>query len=448
VPIITQTKSQIPEPITGQTIEKRVIPTREIMDVNKIENLFLPYNLERSCYNAYRIYNLFEKMLPTTGHIAVLVATALASMCVTMDRQFNLGIGALVGQGKTTILKQFCTIPFVNYISRTTYADYMLMYCGKFLKSKGRKLPYGVRYDKRARWDNGGNLDTSEAQDCITNRFDIITDGETIFRQSESSLKQFLQFLQSIIEQGWYRGGDQYSGHYVIGDPTHRVKHGVILACTLTDFEKQVLTDIGWNSRSVLVVWRNTESENNYVRYGVRHNFVADEPEFFFEVKNLLQHLSPSNIVEIDYENDEVADKIEETENMLKNIRLEVPGIRATKDVKRILKAFAWLNFDNKIRYEHVLFVKALISSLCRRLRVDSERSSFYKDLGSRLHFQVSLLQNLDYSKEEIKKFILKTFPFWNKNKSVYTEEEIEQAITDVNQPITGFIKKKQGLLA
>lgn len=427
MPIITTRKDEIPQPLTGELIAKTVKQQKETT-ITKIENKLLPEEIEKTCETAVKLYNLFETYLPTTGHIALLTATQLTSMCVDMDRQFNLAFGAPVGQGKTTMLHQFCTVPFVNYMNRTTYADYMLMYCGKFIKAIGKKLPYGVKYDKRAKWKSGEQvIDVSEAQDMVSDRVDIITDGESIFYQTD--LEKLLQFWNAIIEQGYYRGGDQYSGHYVIGDPTNRVRHGLVLACTVDNFNKYILTDIGWNSRCVLAVWSNLECENRYIRHGIRNNYLSDNPEIYFEVSKMLSHLNNKRKVPIEYSNEEVEQQIIQLEDNVKEIRNEKPGLRATKDVKRMLKAFAFLNVDFKVRYEHVIFVKALISSLCKRLKIADE----YKDLGSRLHFIVSLLQNLNYDENQIIKYVNEHFKWWNTQEPLYTEKEIKQAIKEVN---------------
>jgi len=426
MPIITTRKSEVPEPLTGELLSKKLIQKTET--TTRIENKYLPEEIVKTCENTVKLYNLFETKLPTTGHVALLVASQLSSMCINMDRQFNLAFGAPVGQGKTTILSQFCTIPFVNYMNRTTYADYMLMHCGKFLKAVGKRLPHGVKYDKRAKWRDGESvIDVSEAEDRITDRVDIITDGESIFYQTD--LEKLLQFWNAILEQGFYRGGDQYSGHYVIGSPDNRVRHGLILACTTDNFNKYILTDVGWNSRCVLAVWENLDCENLYIRHGIRNNLLDDSPEFYFEVSKMLSHLNPKKKVTIEYCGSEVEQHIIELENSLKEIRLEKPGLRATKDVKRILRAFAFLNLDFKVRYEHVIFVKALINSLCKRIQVGDE----YRDLGSRLHFMVSLLNYLGYNEKQTIQYLNEHFKWWLNNKPLYSEEEVKRAMKEVN---------------
>ena len=445
MPLIRKDKDEIPAPDTGESISKTF--QMQHVEIESIENKYLPEEIVNACPIATKLFNLFETQLPSTGHIANFVATSLSSMCVNTDRQFNLVIGAPVGQGKTVMLSQFCTIPFVNFISKTTYADYMLMYCGKFIKSIGKKKPYGVKYDKRARWKSeGGIIDKSEAKDNISNRFDIVTEGESIFHQSD--IGKLLQLWNALLEQGFYRGGDQYSGHYVIGSPLMPVRHGLILASTVDEFEKYVLSDTGWNSRCVLIMWNNLPEENSFIRFGVRNDLLKDKPFFPNDVKRLLGHLNNNIQVDIGIENSEVLVGIEEIENVLKSIRLEIPGIRATKDVKRIIKGFAWLNKYNKVKYEHVIFVKALINSLCRRLVMSSENSFKYKDLGSRLHFIVSLLKYLDYSNDEIKSFIKKRFLFWNNIKPIYNDEVIENAIEEIIQPVVSPFKiRKQTIL-
>jgi hypothetical protein len=285
-----------------------------------------------------------------------------------------------------------------------------------------------VKYDKRAKWRDGESvIDVSEAEDRITDRVDIITDGESIFYQTD--LEKLLQFWNAILEQGFYRGGDQYSGHYVIGSPDNRVRHGLILACTTDNFNKYILTDVGWNSRCVLAVWENLDCENLYIRHGIRNNLLDDSPEFYFEVSKMLSHLISKKKVTIEYSGNEVEQHIIELENSLKEIRLEKPGLRATKDVKRILRAFAFLNLDFKVRYEHVIFVKALINSLCKRIQVGDE----YRDLGSRLHFMVSLLNYLGYNEKQTVQYLNEHFKWWVNNKPLYSEEEVKRAMKEVN---------------
>jgi hypothetical protein len=430
MPIKRIRPSKLPKPIDEPKQEE---PLEE-----KIENLFLPDETEfvKQCPIVVKLYNLFEKKLPTTGHVAVTVASALASMCIKdIDRQFNFVFGAPAGQGKTVLLKQFCSLTWlVNYMNRTTYADYMLMFCGKFLKKAGREIPYGVKYDRRLKVQN--LIDTSEAPDFITNRFDIIGAGESIFTTSD--LPKLLQFWNTILEEGYYKGGDRYSGHYEIGSPSEPVRHGLILASTIDDFDRHILTSIGWSSRCVLGIYYNTEEENEYIRYGLRFGHIKDQPVFHLDVKRLLNHLIPNHPVDVKYESDEIPEMLRECEEALKVIRREVPGIRATKDVKRFVKGFAWLNGYRKVKYYHVVFVNALIQSLCRRLRVGE--STGYKNLGSRLHFQVALRRMIyDNDVTQITKSIMDTFKTW-KGYELYDEQDIRLALEELNAPIEPIV--------
>jgi hypothetical protein len=143
----------------------------------------------------------------------------------------------------------------------------------------------------------------------------------------------------------------------------------------------------------------------------------------------MLNHLISKKKVTIEYSGNEVEQHIIELENSLKEIRLEKPGLRATKDVKRILRAFAFLNLDFKVRYEHVIFVKALINSLCKRIQVGDE----YRDLGSRLHFMVSLLNYLGYNEKQTVQYLNEHFKWWVNNKPLYSEEEVKRAMKEVN---------------
>ncbi len=430
-------KDDLPKPID----EPKKQEEQPIVDF--IENKFLPDDKEfiNQCPVAIKLYNLFEHKLPTTGHVAVTVASALASICVkNIDRQFNFVFGAPPGQGKTKLLEQFCGLTWlVNYMNRTTYADYMLMYCGRFVKKIGREVPWGVKYDKRLKVQH--LIDTSDAPDFITNRFDIISEGESIFTTSD--LPKLIQLWNALLEEGYYKGGDRYSGHYQIGSPSNRVRHGLILASTIEHFNRHVLVDAGWSTRCILGVYCNTDEENEFIRYGLRHNLIGDDPTFHLDVKRLLNHLLPDHPVSVEYDNDEIPDMLKRCEDNLKVIRREIPGIRATKDVKRFVKGFAWLNGYRKVKYYHVVFVDALIQSLCRRLQLD-DNSNSYKDLGSRLHFQVALRKSMLQDEDKVVKSILDTFKFWKNDESLYSVDSIKLAIRELGMPVEPIVRPKQ----
>lgn len=422
----------MPKPTTSESFAYSVVKE----DLDKLENKYLPHELERTCPVFVKLYNLFESKLPSTGHFASLVATCMASQCVNVDRQANLSIGSAVGQGKTETLRQFCKMPNVNYFDRMSYANYMLRYGGKYIVKLGSEVPYGVRIDKASRGADGSpRILTASAKDYISNRFDVVTSGEAIYTSPD--VPKLLQLWNALIEQGWYEGGDRYSGHYAIASPEFPVKHGLIIASTLHDFEKHFLfpTQVGWSSRMVLIIYSVLDVENRYTREGKRRDILEEKPFFANEVTALLPHLNPHLPVKITYESNEILPLLEELEDTLKLIRNEKPGLRATEDIKRLVKGFAYLNHDTKVRYEHVLCLRALLV-LCQRLMFESHSKQYFKNLGTKLHFQTFLRFSLSKDQNEVKKQILDTFHWWNGNKPLYTKEMVGNAFNELQAPI------------
>jgi len=407
-----------PNPL-GMTSTKQLFAPTQVI---KPENLFLPDEINKKLPIFSQLYNLCESNIPCGGHLLTMASICYASMATDESRQVNLAIGAVVGEGKTLILSQMALLPYVNFFTRTTFSEYVLTRCGSYLIKLGTAVPLGIKLIPKP---GGKTIDKSGAKDRIKFYFDIVTEGEGIF--TTSSVGKLLQLWNALIEQGWWTGGDSYNGTYKIGDITYPIKHGLIIAATLKDFERHILRDVGWSSRMVLIKYACTARENKFIREGQRLDKIPSKPNIMHQVLSLLTHINPRTPVRITYSSDEVARKMEHVELPIMLARKEHTGKRATLDAKRLAKGMALLNGRNHIILEDIIVLKSLLT-----MSLTVKRRDTLGSLGTRLHFLVTLGLSLWRDVDRTRQFIKSRFLDWGGKYPLYTDEEIERAISDV----------------
>jgi hypothetical protein len=412
--------------------------TKAKIETNEIENWYLPEVVEKEAPIFCKLYNIGERYIPTCGHFLGLVATVLATMGLDEPRQSNLGIGAVAGEGKTLILSQFRKLPFVNFFTRTTYAKYLLMKCGWFLSVPGKELPVGVRKIPRP---TAGEpmLDKSGIKDQISYYFDIITEGEGIFTMGD--VPKLLQLWNQLTEQGTYEGGDSFSGWYRIGvEPQNPVKHGLIIAATITDFQTHIIRQIGWATRMVLGTYSCSDKENRWISDGIMKDYISSKPDISYQVKALMEKIPIRNVGEekLHYSpvkvrlTDDVSSTLYIIRDILMTIRDEKTMKRAGADANRLVKGFALLNGRDYTKLTDVIILKALLTMSKKIYKSENIYS-----IGTRMHFQTSLCLDLLKDYNETMKFITERFKNWE-GKALYEENDIKRAIHEIGSAEDG----------
>ena len=406
--------------------------TKAKVEIDEIENLYLPEVIEKEAPTFCKLYNLGERYIPTSGHFLTLVATILATMGLDEPRQSNLGIGAVVGEGKTLILSQFRKLPFVNFFTRTTYAKYLLMKCGWFLSQPGKELPVDIRMIPNPH-GGGKIMDKSGIKDQISYFVDIITEGEGIFTMGD--VPKLLQLWNQLTEQGTYEGGDSFSGWYKIGvEPQTPVKHGLIIAATISDFQKHIIRQIGWATRMVLATYSCTDKENRWISDGIMKDYISSKPDISYQVKVLMDKIPIRNVGEerLHYSpvkvqlTEDVANALYIIRDTLMTMRDEKTMKRAGADANRLVKGFALLNGRIRTTLMDVIILKALLT-MSKKIY----KSETLGSIGTRVHFQTSLCFDLFRDYNETVKFITGRFKTWDE-KSLYNENDVKQSIHDL----------------
>jgi hypothetical protein len=394
----------------------------ETFPTNLTENRFLPKELERECPVSVSLYNLYESVYPTSGHLAVMIATALASMWTDEKRQFNLILAALPTEGKSSVLQGFAAYPWLNLFTTTTFAEYLVRYCGKFLDTSmplGKEIPKGVRIERI-----GGKkiISTEGCEDRITYFFDVVHAGEGI--TSFGNYEKLLQLWSGLIEDGYWEGGTRYSGSYKIGSFLNPVRHGLILACTLDDLKNKWMREEGILSRAVVCRYRSREEENEWIRKAkAPPQPLLPKPEkinFPLLVQAHLKHLGPHLLHRRMTFSPAVDESVTKNITYLIMKGREEPTIkRAIDDTMRVLKGHARLNRRDKVVLEDVIFCEALLQ-MCRKDEIS----------GDRLQFQCTLRSLLYGDIGRVKREIMETFRDFGRDEPLYKESIVDRVLT------------------
>lgn len=406
-----------------------------------ITNNFLPDEIDKHCPVSSKMYNLFESRLPATGHYALLIATALASMHVDEAKPSSVSIGARPTEGKTVVLSNFSALNDINYFTRTSFAMYVLRYCGKYFDIERpytgvKELPLGVT-KQRDKQTGKYKYSNKNAKEYIDYHFDLVHAGEGIFTMSDYS--KLMQLWNGLLDEGYWAGGDCHKGWYDIGSPQFRRRHGLILACTLHDLQHEWAKQIGTMSRTIVAYYHCTDKENQYIIEGRAPPKIHITYESFSEdVRNILSHLQHKGLKVIKFK-DEVNSKL--TNNIIKLImsgRSEGTGKRAMNDRINMLKGHARLNNRKTVTFYDAIMVESILQ-MCRRIK-NKKTDYLY---GSRLSFQCQLRSLLWGNFERTRKDIRKTFTWWNSDESLYSNPEIVDTIDKINSPILGKAQLK-----
>jgi hypothetical protein len=404
----------------------------------EIPNIYIPKEFEKTCPVSTQIYNLFEKHLPCTGHLGVFVSTLLASMCTDEPKPVSAGIGAKVGEGKTTVLSKFAYLPNVNFFNRTTFADYLIRCCGWYFDitmPPGKEIPQGVEIKPSPA--GGKVVSKLKAQDRINYTYDIIHAGEGIFTIGD--LESLLQLWNGLIEEGYWAGGNRWVGFYRIGDAVSPVKHGLILSCTIADFENRLMKQIGFTDRLVLAWYSCLPVENQYIIAGrappkVHIQYVDFSPI----VSQLLAHLQPwTTVIKVRFADDVDMKRIYPILQVHLQNKSMGSGKRAINDVIRLLKAHAVLNKRDIVTLDDVMWIQAL-STMSRKVQAGQDEYL----LGNRLDFQL-MLRKYIYGEEIAKKQVQKMFVWWDSTKPLYNEETIKLHMKLINTPVNIPVPKE-----
>jgi hypothetical protein len=410
-----------PEEISYSKPSYEALPTSVLT-----ENRFLPKELENECPVSVSLYNLYESVYPTSGHIAVIIATALASMWTDEKRQFNLILAALPTEGKSSVLQGFAAYPWINLFTTTTFAEYLTRYCGKFLDTSmplGKEIPRGVRIE---RLGDRKIISTEGCEDRITYFFDVVHAGEGI--TSFGNYEKLLQLWSGLIEDGYWEGGTRFSGSYKIGSFLHPVRHGLILACTIDDLKNKWMKEEGMLSRAIVCRYKSREEENEWIRKAkAPPQPLLPKPEkinFPLLVQSHLKHLGPHLLHRKMTFSPAVDESVTKNITYLITEGREEPTIkRATDDTMRILKGHARLNRRDKVVLEDIIFCEALLQ-MCRPFEKDEIS-------GDRLQFQCAI-RRLLYGGDikRVKREIMETFKEFGKNDPLYKEPVIDRVLT------------------
>ena len=239
----------------------------------------------------HALYNLFEENLPGTGHLAAVQSLSILSKHLGgHDRGFSLCIVADPGEGKSVVLRQFQTLDNVNYTMYLTRSNFLRTHGGKYLTQLGSGyIPDGVRGAE-------GAFDVSQAPEMINMHTLIIAEGEMVATLHDSSFRMLLSLWNSLIEEGYWQGGDSFNGNYRMGSPTDRISFNVTLACTPEIFRRYLISE-AFVSRLLPVWYRTLECERQDVMRRIEYKLLHREPNLQNGVNHLIYEKAEPPIV-------------------------------------------------------------------------------------------------------------------------------------------------------
>jgi len=410
--------SSLKRPPVAIPLKGRILPKIDAYKevVEETECLYgdslLPEDIRRDNQHLFNLYDVCERVFPTTGIPAILITTALASMCTSEPRQFNLLIGKETGEGGTLIIQQFSQIPFVRAIfDSVTAAGFCMEYCGYYLiTSRGSNLPIGVKLQK------GGKIDKAGCKP-IHQHFFISKGMDKLFHQSPKVVEKTLTFFNPLFEEGYGTFSDAYSGTYEIGSKNTRLKIGFIGVCTLDDFENYALKASGWTERIVMTTWRthSLEDKEVIIKGITRKKF--PEVDMSIAIANLLQHLNPEYPWKIESWGEEVAQQLDRFSEHCRKTRGERKGKRAARDATRILQSLPTIERRNTVCFSDL----AIMDGISTTMRRNPE------PMGWRIPFQYSIRRWFQRD-DEIVRDLRKLFLNW-KGQPIYSDDVILKAI-------------------
>lgn len=322
----------------------------------------------------YEIAKLFEENLPTTFPIALFVSIALSSMGISdsiAKKPLSLLLVARYGIGKTSILSSFADvtvysrqknkyIKMVNMFDNMTRADYLIKYCGLFLdetQQVPRDLPFGVAVTI----DKGKIIyDKTSCEDRINYTYDIIHGAEGMFKDKNS--EQMIALYNSLIEQGYWEGGNRMIGRYIIGSVKNKVKHGIIIGIVPSDFQSTLIRKHGFLSRLLTVFYSRTPNEQKEIllRRIPNSSDMIEYKDFTRELNELLAHLDPTAKEEIRFSNELKHEDYLSLTYKMSELRDDPEKIRTHNDMLTLLASLARLNKDKEVKRQHYDLAVAL----------------------------------------------------------------------------------------
>lgn len=382
-------------------------------------------------------YDLFEGMLPTTGHTAYMIALAIASKhVVNSDRPLNIAPIAWTGDGKTTLLKQFLSCPKVDFEERFTLASFLAKRGGKFLT----RLGTGLTPDGVSRTEDGGWKIDQDAPDLIDGYTLMLPETKPLADMSFESFQRVLDIGGSLMEEGWAKSEDNFNGHFMIGSPFNRLGFNMVASCT-PDVWQKFLSVNTFASRVIPLHFGSMEAEVHEIHTKARSGYFdggskTRTPTSQQEVRNLLY----SDAGEFRFGNREVIvprdgdlnvclDNLWNTirYHKLETLGMRVVGKRESRDVMRMSRANALINGRQEVTILDVLLCEILIKSHTVMKQEDEQGRQYLIPTCSRAHFQARfcLLFGLDVDTQ------LSTFTDAD-GKRVYSQADIGAVKKDI----------------
>ncbi|RLI87829.1 MAG: hypothetical protein DRP01_00420 [Archaeoglobales archaeon] len=359
---------------------------------------------------AASIYELFERTYPATGHLALMISIALASLCTDEERQSNISLVAPPGHGKDTVGSQFSAVDFVEIFDYISAAQFCLKYGGKYLiklPTSLRRIPDGVRVVKKGRYVI--KIDRSEARD-INGMFFIGTQMDQLFARSPELIAKTLSLFNALCENGYCLYEDDYVGRYQFGSMMNPLKVGVIMMMVPEDLNHRVFSKRGYKERMVIIRHEYLDEENKLHEDGILRLYLPKSISLHEKVRSLLSFLDPKNPVTVQIPEDYIP-TLKSITKKIAQTRGEFGTRRAARDVVRLIKGCAVLNKRSIVTKDDVILLNAL-------------SVMFSSDTANRLAFQLSLRSQLG----EDPSVITRVFRNWDQ-KPLYSEKTIKSMI-------------------
>lgn len=352
----------------------------------------------------YELYNLLEDKIPSTGHLGVFQALSIVSKHLGgHDRGFSICPIADPGDGKSLVLRQFQTLSNVNYSMYLTRANFLKTYGGRHLVQLGSGyIPDGVRVVDHT-------PDVSQAPELINMHTLIISEGEMVATLHDSSFRMLLSLWNSLIEEGYWKGGDSYNGTYSIGDPSNRVSFNLSLACTPGIFRRYMLSE-AFISRLIPVWYKSLECERQDVMRRIENKTLHREPSLQADLNRILYgSLKPCEKKEVSLGTD-TTEGLANLSNLLQQIRLDGTGIWSTgkRDAKNSLQlseSMALMNQRQELTLSDVYLSSCLVraSAVSRFSYKDESGATMTSEVhtASKAHFLALVCQMTGYDAAE-----------------------------------------------
>jgi len=296
----------------------------------------LPEWVKESCPITWKIYNLFEKYLPFSGHLAILIATVWESMFLKGEegkdiRPISLIIVGEGAGGKTYCTEQFKRLPNLVDIEYPTYSTFLKQY--------------------------GDTQLSSQKSRSLNNKFLYLTEMAMIARTSEQTRKNLFSCWNSIMTEGKYQGALKGTTYY-IGERLKPIRFGLMGVMVMEDFYERVFPITDFATRILIAFHLFQIEEALVIDEGILYEAFGD-----VDVSDTVYNLVPKHTerLTIDYDPHSLdMSGVKRIVGIISKTRKEAYGFRGTQDVKKLLKAHAILNKRKKVINDDIKMLRAL----------------------------------------------------------------------------------------